>query len=241
MRDHLTVTCTLFDSPEENHGWVGWGLYDPTWVDKLYRGVRRNLDPTTELRFVCITEYPDSAFQEPVEAVPFAYKEHIGRWMCINEVFRPDLNLGRTLVMGLDTIIMGSLDDIAAYDGPMAMTRAREGKHEACNAVVSYTGETGAQLWEEYIADPDGVSAAHVTPWSRGQGSEMVYWRERGEAWLNGGRHLLDDFYPGQLCSWKLQGKKDLATLADCRVLYFHGHTKPCRDDVPPEIREHWR
>ncbi len=238
LQPDLTITCCLFKATERHAGLCG-ARYSAAWADKLYRGIRRNFSGS--LRFVCITDFPHGDFEEKaIEAVPFLCDDHVGTWMCLNEVFRPDLHLGRTLFMGLDTLITGSIDELAKYDGPMAQTwYPPHGDPENpdglwCNAVVSYTGESGAHLWTNYRRDPEGVVARSIMPWSHGEGSEMVYWREECE-------HPIDCINPepGVVVSWGLEILKGIFPIEKSSIVYFHGASKP--DLIPAELQaKYW-
>lgn len=104
----ITVACVLRSG----------GIYDGEWVRKLRDGVARHL--SLPHRFVCLSDVDVPCERIPMEAKPIrigAYAAsngwvvHPGWWAKL-EMFRLT---GPTLYFDLDTIIVGSLDEIAAY------------------------------------------------------------------------------------------------------------------------------
>lgn len=222
------------------------GCYDPTWADKLYRGIRRNT--TRDFRLVCLTHYQQSDFKEPVEAVPFLYD--CRTWMCLLEGFRPELDLGRGFMIGLDTIICGSLDEIFAYDGNFAAINAprRKVKGELSNGVWAWdhAGDQARHIWSLIDSEEKRRAAGRVyslagklddkgvppnplnkdNP-SRFWPSEQIFVQEN---WLRQ-PDLLDEMYPNQILSykWDLVRRRSLQLLRNGsgRLVYFQGITKP--------------
>lgn len=88
----------------------------------------------------------------------------------------------------------------------------------------------GAHLWNSLEANWEGLSERSRAPWSQGVASEMVYWREE-QRWFD----VLDDLYPGELASYKLQWSAGERTAS---IVYFHGKSKP--NNATPELQEHW-
>jgi hypothetical protein len=59
----VTVACVLYQG--EDVPSYSLGIFTPEWVDRLYRGIKRNT--TRDFRFVCFVDR-DYEFSEPVEA-----------------------------------------------------------------------------------------------------------------------------------------------------------------------------
>jgi len=230
----LTVVCSLFDSkPDKRKGpWSGWGIYTPEWVDKLYRGVERNL--STDFRMVCVTTYGGDEFVEDVEAVPFKQQDHVGEWVCLNEVFRSDLGIDRGVWMGLDTIIVSGIDDLASYAGTFALARDRTGGYEVCNPVALFHGPSCARIWDEYEADPVAVNARSTTKWSRGMPTELQHWR------TGHGHEVIDDLYPDRLVEYASDYRRHGLTDRSS-IVFFGGSSKPSRLPAGHPLLAHWR
>jgi hypothetical protein len=100
----ICATC-LWDENESTKSFSRG--YSELWVEKLYRGFKRNL--TVPFRFVVFTDRRRK-FAEPVEQEFLAAK--MPNYGSFIEPFR--LNLPMILV-GLDTIIVGNIDHYADY------------------------------------------------------------------------------------------------------------------------------
>lgn len=81
--------------------------YSETWVERLYRGFKRNL--TMPMRFVCFTDRTRK-FREPIEQQRL--QTSVPDYGCLIEPFI----LGEpSIVCGLDTVIVGNVDHLARY------------------------------------------------------------------------------------------------------------------------------
>ena len=153
--------------------------------------------------------------------------EHIpagieGWWakLCL---FRPDtFPVGaRVLFFDLDTLITGSLDDIAGYDGDFAaLSDIYHPEHIG----------SGLMAWEVGKMD-------HI--WERWDGCGRPQFHPRGDqGWIEAcvsGCDRLQDKYPGQIVSFKkdcIEGVPD-----DARVVAFHGLPRP---HVIADLMAHW-
>ena len=128
----VTVVCVLY----------GCEQYGPSWVNKLYRGVKRN--SCVSFRFLCLTDCDnfDGRFDHGIE-VEMLEDETEG-WMNINEIFRPYLGIDRGVFMGLDTIITGDITHILEWRGDFGLVHSPMAP-SCCNAVVCF-GRKWAEL-----------------------------------------------------------------------------------------------
>ena len=84
-------------------------IFDATWVDKLYRAIKRNT--TKPFKLICLVdkEYP---IKEPVKQVKFIEQANVSvGWSLLVEMYRPDITSDRRVTIGLDTIIMDNIDN----------------------------------------------------------------------------------------------------------------------------------
>lgn len=210
----LTVACTYYvgkDVPKWSKG-----VFDPTWVDKLYRGVRRNL--TGDLRFVCVTD--QTGFEEPIDIVPFE-RFHNNMW-CILECLR--VTGDPVLFMGLDTIITGNLDEIAQHKPAFAMVN--DPYHDRmCSGAMMWLDRT--DLWKKFNEDPKRHSYRMA-----GCPSDMGWLEEHGKP------SALDIAFPHEIISYKAHYKKSWE-LGQAKIVYFHGREKP-HEIMDPTLLEHW-
>lgn len=230
----LTIIVCLFKpgQPKNAGGSAGWGLYDESWVDKLYRGFRRHSERSFSM--ICITDFENPKFEEPITPVPFNYKPHVGQWMSINEVFHPDWNIQRGLFCGLDTVICGPMDDIMSFDGTIGMTRDATVVGKVSNAMVLFDGAAMTDLWYLYIRDPFGWAARSTAKWSQGLGSEMVFWRENCPHSIE----VLDDIYPRRFFDFSKSAGVIPLTAS---VVYFRGTSKPDRISEDHWVKKEWK
>lgn len=204
----ITVATLLWEPNEASFSFSR--CYDETWVEKLYRGFARNL--TMPFRFVCFTDRPRD-FCEPIQQEPIHGKP--GYASCIQPY-----RLGDPMILvGLDTIVTGSCDHLAAYcleAQRLAVPRDPYQPSVVCNGVALVPAGH-----ERVALDHDG--------------------RVNDMDWIRAHRPAaLDDLFPGQVQSFKVhvKGRK----LGDTRLCYFHGEEKPHQEyQMTPWIREHWR
>jgi hypothetical protein len=228
-------------------------LYDESWVAKLFRGFQRNL--TIPLRFVCLTDFPPEGFEEGIEVVSFL--ETPKDWFCLNEAFRPDLGGGRRLFTGLDTVVVGSMDEIVAAGNGFTWLRnpLKPGYLHDSNAVVVWDQDTvGNKIWDLYtvFGGPDSWRSKPACQMrspifgprvDRTAPSEMLFWAEALRQ-MGVEPEYFDDLTPGQCVSYNVEVKKRLRDKEedhpDVRLIYFSGQHYPARTDIPRWIKEHW-
>lgn len=169
-------------------------------AEKLYRGFKRNL--TVPFRFVCWTDTP-RVFAEPIEQRQIKGEPHYGTMIQPFEMDEP------MIIVGLDTIIVGNCDGLAAYcigGNKLAVPRDPFYPENVCNGVV-LAPAGHAWVWN------DKPAGANDMAWMQG-----IY--------NDGKAVLIDDVFPGQVVSYKRhvhkQGLSD-----EMRICYFHGELKP--------------
>ena len=102
--------------------------FDTSWVDKLYRGIKRHYQGP--FRFVCLTDGSYS-FQEPIEQRPLLPSS----WLNVcQQGYGVDAE--RIAFMGLDTVITGDLGPLFDYRGNLAVPEDPYRKGRACSGFV---------------------------------------------------------------------------------------------------------
>lgn len=222
----ITIVTVLFRPARIMATTKNTAVYTPQWADKLYRGFKRNV--THPFRFVCITD--QTGFREDIEAIPFTYEKHVGTWMCINEIFRPDLGIDRGLFCGLDTIVCKNVDPLTRYYGDFCMVQHPRNPDGRLNPITLFSN--AGWIWDEYMRSPEeAVESSKTTSWSKHQGSEMIWWSQ-----INPDSDVIGDVWPeGKIYSYQM----DHASLQDADIVYFHGEWKPGIVDHKI-IRTHW-
>lgn len=187
----LTVACA----------W--WGWYPAEYVTRLKLAVERNL--SIPHKFVCMTD-----FDAPCETVPLDCD--LPGNMKLMALYRPNNGLeGRVLAMDLDSLIVGSLDDIASYDGDFCVVRDfNQGTVDGF--LRSFEAGKHEYLWEEAT---DRFSME--IPYFQRHLKEPDYWQ---------------DLYPGQVVSYKRHCKmrandgREKNYPDNARIISFHGRPK---------------
>lgn len=191
------------------------------YVHNLRAQLRRYL--TVPHRFYVITD--DAASNYPRMRVKPSV--HNGWWEKIR-LFKPGMFEGRVLFLDLDTILVGDIDDIAAYDGPFATLHDFWNPKGLGPAVMLFDPKWAEFIYQEWAGegfpkhDPRGDQA-----WieNRNQG------RMRKEV------DILQDLFPGRFVSYKTHCTKGIPEGAS--VVCFHGKPRP--HEAGGWVANHWR
>lgn len=208
----LSIVCI------QTNNYQGCG---PEYVARLRAQVRRNVK--TKHRFYCVTD--DAASEYPgVRCKPAV---HRGWWEKIR-LFKPGMfQEGRVVFLDLDTIIVGNIDDIVAYDGDFATLHDFWRPMGLGPAVMLWRSGFGEWIYQEWEAagfpqdDPRGDQA----------------WLEN----LNQGRmrkevDILQDLFPGRFVSYKSSCTEEVP--AGASVVCFHGKPRP--HEVGGWVKSYW-
>ncbi|MCF6111995.1 hypothetical protein [Mesorhizobium muleiense] len=153
--------------------------YDEIWVEKLYRGFRRNL--TLPFRFICFVDRSYSFTEPDIEQQRIkAPRPDYGT--CIEPY-----GLGVPMILvGLDTIVTGNIDHLAEYcltADRFALPRDPYHPKIVCNGVAL-------------------VPTGHKKLATRHRGENDMEWVRRFP------HRIIDDLWPGQVVSYKGHVKK---------------------------------
>lgn len=135
MSSGLTVAC------------VEWGNYlqrGTEYVQKLRSMVARHL--SAPHRFVCLTDA--LAPRDRVESIAVT-PGRVGWWNKV-ELFRPGLFAGRVVAFDLDTVIVGSLDELAATKGTVHLTDWGWPANMYGNAIMVWDAGEHEEIWTRY-------------------------------------------------------------------------------------------
>jgi hypothetical protein len=133
----LNVVCLL-----RQGGKVG---YDASWVDKLQRGVQRNL--TIPHRFVCFSDCEVNC-----ERIELESGDH-GFWSKM-QMFKAGALTGPTLYLDLDTVICGNLDDIIDCIQHEQFVMWIEADKNIHSSAFMYWQGDHSNLWDTFISKP---------------------------------------------------------------------------------------
>ena len=133
----LNVVCLL-----RHGGKVG---YNASWVEKLQRGVQRNL--TLPHRFICFSDC-----DVPCERVELLPGDH-GFWSKM-QLFRPGVLAGPTLFLDLDTVVCGNLDEMVSCIQDQKFVMWIEADKNIHSSALMYWQDDHSHLWDLYNSHP---------------------------------------------------------------------------------------
>lgn len=218
----LTVVC------------VRWGTqFGVEYVERLHDMVRRNLPEGFEGRFVCLTERPEDI--KSLAGVETALlPAGLSGWWNKMALFKPGLLApGRVLYFDLDTVIVGPLDRLAAFDCHLGVLRDVYRPDGYQTSIMFFRAGTPLtdSIWDEF--EKRGNSPALEWPGGDQEFLERFYREylpQRLEAAHGKGSkpwppEMLQEYFPGMLRSYK----------QDCidgpprgtSVVFFHGRPRP--------------
>ncbi|MCW2309728.1 glycosyltransferase family protein [Rhodobium gokarnense] len=189
-----TVACVLKSG----------GVYTPEYVHRLQDGVRRHLPG---VRFRCFSDVKETA-TDPL-------RHDWPGWWSKMELFRPDVK-GDLLYLDLDTVINGSLKDIAAVSD---LTLLRDfGRPDGLGSGMMFLPEQDrSPIWLKWIEAPARWmrECSHGAMWGD-QGFLEQFWKIKADRW--------QDLVPGQVVSHKWHSIDERKR---ARVICYHGSPKP--------------
>jgi hypothetical protein len=201
----LTVCCFL---------WGDWP-HAEMYVDRLRRGVARHL--SLPHRFEVITAAPD---------LPRNLRK---MWL-----YAPENGLsGRVLCLDLDTVVIGSLDDIGGYVGQFCVLEDLWQPGLCGGGVTAFeAGDPVLQerLWQpivDNLGEVMSVCGGAERHWFRAQMPDADFWQR---------------FYPGQIVDAKPKATRQIieAVPGNGRLVCFHGRPRP--HEVERDwLTEHWQ
>ncbi len=194
---------------------VWWGdKYSKDYVNRLHAMVARNITMGVEGKFVCFTDQPDELHPQ-IEKRPLP--THLNGWfkklwLFSRDLFDPE---DRIVYFDLDTVIVGDLDPLIAYDGEFLILRDFYRPNGWQASVMAWRAGFGHRIFDEWIA------AGNPEKFRDGDQGWLEHCNKEG--WISG--ECLQDKFPGMFCSYKV----------DCHpfppenssVVVFHGEPKP--------------
>lgn len=191
----LTVACVLRSG----------GDFTPEYVGRLQEGVARHLG---EHRFVCLSDVG-----VPCERIPLEHDWP--RWWSKIELFQLT---GKTLYFDLDTVINGSLQEIADYPHRFTMLRDVGRYDRPASGMMAWDGDYSfilgnfsSDLIKRY---EDSNIGSMGGPW--GDGGYIADQVGKPE--------IFQDIFPGSIVSYKWQSPQERKGAS---VICYHGPPRP--------------
>ena len=225
----MTIVTALFDGrmTDVPHS---VGIYDASWVDKLYRGISRNYSGMFD--FICLTD-KNYKFEEPIITERLSMSVDQYGWMCMVDMYRPNLCKGNRFTMGLDTIITGPMDDILNHNTRVGLCGDPLEPDKVCNAVTLASPEFCDEYWDRWKDKNKDMMKECI--FLRAP-SEMAVLRK----YYNDVERL-DVTFPNRILSYKAHVVGNSRSLIDSSIVYFHGNPKPHNIVHQGWVQENWK
>jgi hypothetical protein len=202
----ITVACVLKSG----------GRYDAEWVAKLKRGVEKYL--TIDHRFVCLSDVDVPCRRIPLET------NWQGWWSKI-ELFRYGLFAGPVLYFDLDTVIVGSLDKIAAHDHRFTMAHEFYRPQFKCSTAMAWHGDYSF-IHEAFAADHDAL-ARRYDKGLKDRIGDQAFIEDNLNAAGDKIETFRDLFGERSIASYKVH-RCESGPPSGAAAVAFHGSPKPC-------------
>ncbi len=189
------------------------------YVNKLYRGVTRNLSLDHE--FICFADEQNynmliNNIDSKIDLSLLESKSWKGCLPKLKPFDRNNRFYGRVITMDLDCIIVESLDDMFSYTGDLATRRKFNGEKVSGGDMIGFPGGYHSWIWDWLQETPGQVEAET-------HGSERFIYRNHFSS-----LDFWNDLYPGQLISYKRHVKKNNEILPkNCRIVSCHNNPRP--------------
>jgi uncharacterized Rossmann fold enzyme len=192
--------------------------YDPSYVEILFSMVRRNLAAGTRGRFVVFTDNP-AAFSEMAGVETRHIPDAPHSWWAKLWLFKPDAfpKGERVLYFDLDTLITGPLDEIARYDGQIAILRDVYRPDGLQSSVMAWEAGTLEFVWQRWLKEGMPLLPGGDQEWLERMYLAADLWQE---------------LFPGRFRSYKLDCTEFVPK--GTSVVFFHGHPRP------HEVKDGW-
>ena len=211
----LNVVCLL-----RQGGKVG---YTAEWVDKLQRGVQRNL--THSHRFVCFSDCAVNCERIELETGDYGF------WSKM-QMFKPGLLTGPTLYLDLDTVICSNIDSIIDNIQQQQFVMWIEADKNIHSSAFMYWQGDHSNLWNTFISKP-------LSYWESLYGVPPLY-GDQAIISENTQHTVLTDHCPAEwfhIASHK-DARRDLGQI---KMLMFRKVSqKPSTMSYHPLVQAHW-
>lgn len=173
----LHIACLLWEPNRHSHPFSR--RYDEEWVNRLYRGFKRNL--SYPFRFICFTDKERVFAHSEIEQMQLKSKEP-----SYSDCIQP-YDLGEPMILcGLDTVVVGNCDLLADYcrfGDKIALPLDPFNDKQVCNG-VALVPKGHRYIYEMWSGENDML-------------------------WLRKMPHVvLDNIFPGKIVSYKGHVKK---------------------------------
>ncbi len=201
--------------------------FGPEYVNILRDMVARNLPLGYPGRFVCITD-DVAGLDDGIETLPLP--DDLEKWWGKLYMFKRGLfpDGSRLVFLDLDTVIVGSVAQLANYRGRFATLRDFYHPKRMGPAIICWeAGAYAASIWDQWVNDGKPRHPMGDLWWLNNMGPEFVK-----------NADLLQDLFPGEFRSFKAHCHP--VPPKGTKVVCFHGQPRPHNCDAA-WVRDVWK
>lgn len=193
--------------------------YSEDWVDRLYRGVERNI--TVDFNFHCISNR-----QTKYNTIPLQLDSD-GYWNKV-ELFRKDQFDGPVLYFDLDVVICNDITPMIKSCTDSKLYMAEEPYRSIHNSSVMLWNQDYSNLYDNYVSNQADVVKEYQDITRQGALGDQAYISENIE------HNIIDHKY----ISWEHHKMK--TNYVDPTVLIFTGSKKPNLNQHLDVVKDNW-
>jgi hypothetical protein len=224
----LDVVCFYWNG-EDRPGWDDSKL-GAKYVNILYKSIKNNL--TIPFNFNCFTNISNLNINSKI----IKRELDVPSWKyCLPKlkVFDPSNKFkGRVIMLDLDLLILGNLDEIFSYNG-FFMTREGFRGHNVGKSggdIVFFDSDGSMDwLWDIYNRKTEELETNF-------RGSERAIYRR----YLHGRTDFLQRKFPNSVLSYRNHILKGYKIPKDCKIISFHGKPRP-HEVNDKLVKNNWR
>lgn len=215
-----------------------WGSkYGPHYVNKLMRGVKRNL--TLPHRFVCITDDPRGV---ECETWPIERPDLLGirdgcyaRLEMFSSAWQAKHKIERIICLDLDMVITGNLDPLFDRSEPFViLSKSHWNPCKFNGSVMSIQAGARPEIWNDFTPE-DAEAASFIDGEHRGTDQTWIAHKAPAAAvWT-----YEDGIYSVGKPGWP-KGGNPLALPKGARIVSFPGRRDPSTLMMLPWVKDNW-
>lgn len=204
-------------------------VYDQSWVDKLYRAVKRNY--TKSFNFVCLTN--DIKHHTDYNVYPLSFD--VWGWWNKLDIFAPNLFFGPTLYLDLDVVVCK--DFTQAFESLPAdvLLMCTEPFKNLFNSSVMYWNGDLSDIYFDFVKDQEYFVKKYELPTKQQQAiGDGAFIADK----LCSRIQSFDKYLSKGFFNWKHH--KIETIIDDPTMLIFTSTEKPSNNIDLPIVKKHW-
>lgn len=216
----ITILCVLRSG----------GVYDASWVEKLQRGVERNL--SAPHRFVCLSDIDIvfSKFSGKIDCERIPLMHAWPGWWSKVEIFAPGIVNGPSIYFDLDTVLTGPFDQLTEMQSDFSMLQNFQEEEMVGSGVMWFKDKAPAIVYERFLQDPQRIMDHYQRVRHGSYRGDQAYIYDCLD-------RNVDKISSPALRSYKKHCRGGLPD--GTSIVAFHGRPRPTEIN-PPWMREHW-